>query len=279
MKQVSNLSMKFQNCIEPQETIPEEDEISEREIPDATFVVTSNTTTTNITTTTCKVEITQQTNETITKEEEKDENMTQTKEVKFNDNDDVQYEEVDDDDDEEEINFKNPAPFQRTYRRNIPLPKKFHSNENNKDTSADSDKTHQSHSIKNLVRRSIRKLIHPHQKSNENISKETSNEEHVHTGLLSSIRQSFRRKAKPEKFINDIDGVTSHEISILDLDDRRQIFREPSRPQEAKIDLNGDHSKHSKGFAALRSSFRRSTKEAKRQVMRPFTKNETFDFE
>lgn len=279
MKQISNVSIKLQNIPQQQEIILEEEE-EDAEVTDSqvirvdeTFVVKSN----SIITTT----ITQESNtETHAKETE---GSSSTNDVKFIENNDVQYEEIDENDennDNDELEFKNPAPFTRAFRRrSLKLPKETRSSENIKDNS-DTEKNTNHHSIKNLVRRSIRKLIYPNQKIDENLKKTESNDENTHTGLISSIRQSFRRKPKLEKPEKEIsDGVSSHEISILDLDDCRQVFREPSLPQQSDQNNFDGHGKTNLGFSAIRSSFRKSTKEAKRQVMKPFIKNEKFAFE
>ncbi|KAL9697014.1 hypothetical protein quinque_000455 [Culex quinquefasciatus] len=193
-------------------------------------------------------------------------------------NPDVQFEEVDDfEDEEQDVDlFANPAPFQRAYRKKedpvefkqpTPLP--------------DLQPTTKGSKVKDAIRRSFRKLIHP--KANQ--PQVTDLDEKPKEGLISTIRHSLRRKTgnKPkhleEETLEDYDdpeptpnpGVL--EMSII-AEAPRTVFRQPATGEYKPISSGATGSGPSAAGSLLRSSLRRSTKDVKRHMMKSVFKKE-----
>lgn len=113
-------------------------------------------------------------------------------------NDDVQFEEVDSFEDVGKL-----GQFKRAYRTDAPA--------DFKKPTLDQPVPKKSSKITGSIRRSIRKLIHP--KSRD----ENDNPEPKHDGIFQTIRQSLRRKQKPKE-----EQVVNLETTIVG----RQVFRE-----------------------------------------------------
>lgn len=195
-------------------------------------------------------------------------------------NSSVDYEEVDDDD---EFDFKNPAPFVRTFKRKSvrkPSQAVIHKSAE----SLPEASTAKSKSIGSSIRSSIRRILKPNQKKtlssddlNENVSGD--NQAGSTSNLFASIRQSLRRKPNVKSNLFDGPKQTDHDLSIL-VDTERKVFRQASNPVHTSIrsheDL-GDFAKKS----SLRSSFRNTGKDVRRQVMKSMfkMKSEEYTFE
>lgn len=242
LKHISNLSnIRFKNEIieaRIEESIIEEEYEKTEEIsikPDGTFVV-------NTTTTKDETEIVEQI---VTKNEDLEILSDEDK------NEDVLYEEIED----ESTDFKAPAPFKRTYRRSI----RFNKPKSQEDLNA-AIETNDSNKIVNSIRKSFRKLI-PN-KNHENEKKELSKEEEKSHGLMSTIRQSFRRKKIPEVCLPTVD----HNVSIIN-DDVRMIFKATTTTtKEVKTEDFGRR-------VTLRSSFRKSTRNVMKSVFKKNVEN------
>lgn len=223
-KNITNLSLKFSTLEEEVEENKEEPEkLLNSQNENATYTVVT-------TEETFRIE-----EEIVTKTIE---NLPKNKST-----DGVEFEEVDDED-EEEL-FKNPAPFQRTYRRSIRLQK-----ETDEKSGSDGDfkvPGHKNTGIKEVIRRSFRKIIHP----NSNGGTESiPNQGKDHHGLLSSIRHSFRRKNK-----NNADILNTDSLNTTIVDGApRQVFR---APVDEKL---MEPSSFTKRGAFSRNSIRRTTK-------------------
>lgn len=230
LKHISNISnIRFKNEI-IEESIIEESIIG----TDCTFVV-------NTTTTKEETEVQQ----TITKDETAEVPLEEEK------NEDVVYEEVDDD----STDFKAPAPFKRTYRRSI----RFNKPKSQEDLNV-AIETNDSNKIANAIRKSFRKLL-PN-KTHETEKKELSKEEEKSHGLMSTIRQSFRRKKIPE--VNLL-PKEDHDVSIIN-DDVRMIFKATKTVDQVTTEEFGRR-------VTLRSSFRKSTRNVMKSVFKKNAEN------
>ncbi|KAG5669848.1 hypothetical protein PVAND_000139 [Polypedilum vanderplanki] len=131
-------------------------------------------------------------------------------------NDDVQFEEVDSFEDVGKL-----GQFKRAYRTEAPImfKKPIIDTENNKPLKTSSK-------LGGSIRRSIRKLIHPKSKENNN-ENDKSSESEKHDGIFQTIRQSLRRKQKPKP------TVESHETTLVG----RQVFREVANDEIPKRTL------------------------------------------
>lgn len=240
LKHISNLAnFRFKNEVIEESIIEEEYEKAEEKSikTDGTFVVNTTTTTTKDET---EIELK------ITKEEDLE---ILSDDVK---NDDVIYEEVED----ESTDFKAPAPFKRTYRRSI----RFNKPKSQEDLNSAIETNNDSNKIADAIRKSFRKLI-PN-KHHENEKKELSKEDEKSHGLMSTIRQSFRRKKIPETILPTED----HDVSIIN-DDVRMIFKSTQNSiKEVKIEDFGRR-------VTLRSSFRKSTKNVMKSVFKKNVEN------
>lgn len=186
---------------------------------------------------------------------------------------DVKFEEVADTSDDE-FNFKNPAPFVRTFRRKSTRtkpPAALPSTSTEKPVGL-------SAGIRNSFRNSMRKLMHVGQQPKKDASVEKLNS--VESGnIFSNIRQSFRRKPT-SKLIESTDEESSHEISIM-IDTDRPVFRQVRNVQKyASAAAGGDEDT---GLisrkTSLRSSFRQSTKDVQRQVMKTMFKKNVEEYQ
>ncbi|KAL1379360.1 hypothetical protein pipiens_003804 [Culex pipiens pipiens] len=191
-------------------------------------------------------------------------------------NPDVQFEEVDDfEDEEQDVDlFANPAPFQRAYRKKedpvefkqpTPLP--------------DLQPTTKGSKVKDAIRRSFRKLIHP--KANQ--PQITDLDEKPKESLISTIRHSLRRKTgnKPkhleEDTPEDYDDPEPANPGVLEMsiiaEAPRTVFRQPATGEYKPISSGATGSGSVAAGSLLRSSLRRSTKDVKRHMMK-FKKEE-----
>lgn len=189
-------------------------------------------------------------------------------------NPDVQFEEVDDfEDEEQDVDlFANPAPFQRAYRKKEDPNVEDHFKQ---PALPEPITTTKSHKVKDVIRRSFRKLIHPkqHQEPQVQITDldEKPKSEESHHGFISSIRHSLRRKTHKSKETqqksdenSEEDEAKELEMSVI-VEAPRSVFRQPSADEYRTIAAGGSMDKVG---STLRSSLRRSTKDMKRQMMK-----------
>ncbi|XP_004530435.1 uncharacterized protein LOC101454586 [Ceratitis capitata] len=174
------------------------------------------------------------------------------------------------DSEEEDVDFKTPAPFVRAYHRPVAShftagsKESLHSNSSN-DSNSDNKK---SSSVRNIIRKSLRKLMHPH-KEDDTSDKEThllGNDAEVKKNQYHSaykiIRNSLRRKTPKTTQLEE--STTKAEISIIDTTERTMKLRAELLPNE------GMERKHT-----LRNSLRRSTREIGQHLMKTvFHKNQ-----
>ncbi|XP_052868210.1 uncharacterized protein LOC128274144 [Anopheles cruzii] len=206
-------------------------------------------------------------------------------------NPDVQFEEVDDfEDEEQDVELlNNPAPFQRAYRKKEPAPvcDEFKCPTNIPDGREGG--AGKSHKVRDVIRRSFRRLIPRHQsvaippegheKAKETEAKQSGAEGAHGHGLISSIRHSLRRRhpkapssaesegdRKPSEAEAAVDSAL--EMSII-AEQPRTVFRQPSLEQYTPIAAAPS------GGATLRSSFRRSTKDIGKQMMKSVFRKQT----
>lgn len=183
-----------------------------------------------------------------------------------NENRDVVFEEVTETSDDE-FEFKNPAPFIRTYRRSTRKPSDASVRSSEKNVAEPKEK---SSGFRNSIRKSIRKLIAPHSVKE---SRPTSNMDEPSGSVFTTLRQSFRRKAATNKtsLIDDNHG-SNHDVSIL-MDVDRKVFKQTPCEKQSDDALNSFGRKKS-----LRSSFRNTTKDVRRHVMKSVFKKNVEDY-
>ncbi|KXJ75511.1 hypothetical protein RP20_CCG011584 [Aedes albopictus] len=198
-------------------------------------------------------------------------------------NPDVQFEEVDDfEDEEQDVDlFANPAPFQRAYRKKEDPALDNDAHFKQPALPAEAAPATKSHKVKDVIRRSFRKLMHPKQHHQEvphvqiTDLDEKPKAEESHHGFMSSIRHSLRRKAHKSKEAqpkgaDDEDAAEAEELKELDMsvivETPRAVFRQPSADEYRTIAAGGGSI--DKVGSTLRGSLRRSTKDMKRQMMK-----------
>lgn len=191
-------------------------------------------------------------------------------------------------DDENQIKFRNPAPFVRTYRRDLGrCPIKPNQQKESIETSKEqkSKETNEMFGgIRSSIRKSIRKFMHSNptkSKSNENVaSKEkygfnTPISNSGQTSLFSSIRRSLRRKQPKQPLATSTPCQSLHDISVID-NTPRTVFKQPDLAAALhKIvakEANKDDGTGNvfKGQVTIRRSFRKSSRHVMKSV---FNKN------
>lgn len=183
------------------------------------------------------------------------------------DNRDVVFEEVTETSDDE-FEFKNPAPFVRTYRRSTRKPSNASVESRESKVTEPKEK---SSGFRNSIRKSIRKLMAPH--SVKDSKPASSSMDEPSGSVFTTLRQSFRRKAAASKssLIDDNHG-SEHDVSIL-MDVDRKVFKQTPYEKHSDDALNSFGRKKS-----LRSSFRNTTKDVRRHVMKSVFKKNVEDY-
>lgn len=197
-------------------------------------------------------------------------------------NPDVVYEEVEEESQveivvekaEDDVEFKSPAPFVRTYRRDIKKPvRKLENNEEAAPAAKEIGHHEVFGNIRSSIRKSIRKMMNHGQKakSAEDIAeKEIAAEPASHGNFLSTLRQSLRRK-KTAAVVPE----ASHEMSIIDYQDRAH-FKDNAREKTYEADreeaggLFGTRT-------IIRHSFRRSSRRVMKSVLNKNVEDYSFD--
>lgn len=184
-----------------------------------------------------------------------------------NDNRDVVFEEVTETSDDE-FEFKNPAPFVRTYRRSTRKPSNASTKSQEKIPNETKEK---SSGFRHSIRKSIRKLMAPHSIKE---TKPAFSMDEPTGSVFTTLRQSFRRKAVTSKTALIDDNLGSqHDVSILMDVDRKKFKQMPHEMQNSDDGLNSFGRKKS-----LRSSFRNTTKDVRRHVMKSVFKKNVEDY-
>ncbi|XP_065077262.1 uncharacterized protein LOC135700630 [Ochlerotatus camptorhynchus] len=202
----------------------------------------------------------------------KETTTTVQEEIRINvSNPDVQFEEVDDfEDEEQDVDlFANPAPFQRAYRKKEDPKQEDNFKHPPLPEVASGTK---SHKVKDVIRRSFRKLMHPKQQHHDQVQitdlDEKPKSEEGHHGFISTIRHSFRRKVHktkdPQQKDEDGEAEKVLDMSVI-VEAPRAVFRQPSADEYRTIVPGGSMDKVG---STLRSSLRRSTKDMKKQMMK-----------
>lgn len=184
---------------------------------------------------------------------------------------------------EKEIEFKNPAPFVRTYRRDVRRPAATLKSISETSKESNEEKPKEQHEmfggIRSSIRKSIRKLMHPHSgksKSSEDVSAKDTNTPSSSTNILSSIRHSLRRKQPKQPLATSTPCDSLHDISIIDNCKPRAVFKDVAIDKEKVIVTNaGDGEDFAGGSlfrskTTIRSSFRKSSRHVMKSV---FNKN------
>ncbi|XP_073830401.1 partner of numb [Musca autumnalis] len=182
----------------------------------------------------------------------------------------------------ESFDFKTPAPFVRAYTKaGSTLKVSKESLEKSEDNNNDKDgNVKKSMNVKNMIRKSIRKLMHPSQQTTkaseacEGGETDEAHEKHSHGGILNSIRHSLRRKPNRVPLEEEHSHVT--ELSIIDGSERTMKLKSDLVQTEyVKIEDLTNEKKHT-----LRNSIRRSTREMGHQLMKSVfhKKHEEYDF-
>ncbi|XP_054728610.1 uncharacterized protein LOC129237726 [Anastrepha obliqua] len=195
--------------------------------------------------------------------------------VKFKNND-VAYAS---DSEEDELDFKEPAPFVRAYQRSTaPLSADSTESIHSTESGGSMAGTKKSLNVGNIVRKSLRKLMHPIRHGDipkssadakdkhllENNEEETKDRQQ-HNSAFKIIRNSLRRKA-PTKAVPSTPqaSVVKAEISIIDTSERTMKLKAELLP---KTESDRKHT--------LRNSLRRSSREIGQHLMKTvFHKNQ-----
>lgn len=195
-----------------------------------------------------------------------------------NENPDVIYEEVSESQTSYELRsndrnnaaddevFKNPAPFVRTYRRDVKNkpsaePMKILTEKQMDEKLKDSHEVFGG--IRSSIRKSIRKFIG--QTTSVNANDATPTREATTNNLLTTIRHSLRRKQPKQPLATSTPRQSLNEISIIDTSVPRAIFKDTAF--SARLSYDDKNLLRPKNN--LRSSFRRS----KHAVKSVFKKN------
>uniref|UniRef100_A0AAG5CYE5 Uncharacterized protein n=1 Tax=Anopheles atroparvus TaxID=41427 RepID=A0AAG5CYE5_ANOAO len=205
-------------------------------------------------------------------------------------NPDVQFEEVEDfEDEEQDVELlHNPAPFQRAYRKKEPLATRPSAEEFKCPAAVAPGEPREnghgkSHKVRDVIRRSFRRLIPRHHSDQEPQEKgkdveekhpsDEGNQGHGH-GLISSIRHSLRRRQTTKAAADAKDNKATEdsplEISII-AEQPRAVFRQPSLDQYKPITAAPA------GGGTLRGSLRRSTKDIRKQMMKSVFRKQSGD--
>ncbi|XP_026848950.1 uncharacterized protein LOC6604150 [Drosophila persimilis] len=160
----------------------------------------------------------------------------------------------------DEEDFKAPARFVRAYRPAAQL--KAASKESLQSIGSSKsgkslDKPPSSHGMKNMIRKSIRRLMHPMESSSATST--STSPEKPHNNIMHTIRHSLRRRPQKEPLQEELHPA---DISIVDSSERTMKLRS-SIPQTEYMTIEQltNEKKHT-----LRNSIRRSTRDVLRHV-------------
>lgn len=215
------------------------------------------------------------------------------------DNPDVVYEEVEESQVDvivekvivDEAEFKNPAPFVRTYRRDVkrPIVRKATDEANNEVNAATAtamadgakEKDHELFgNIRSSIRKSIRRIMKTGQKNkcDEPIGdkdiERVDEPPQTNGNFLSTLRQSLRRKKVSAAVAPEVMPQSTLEMSIIDYKDRA-VFK------EGVAETKCDNERIETGFfgtkTTIRHSFRKSSRRVIKSVLNKNVEDYSFD--
>ncbi|XP_033171039.1 protein MLP1 [Drosophila mauritiana] len=175
------------------------------------------------------------------------------------------------DDEPDDLDFKAPTRFVRAYRP-AALPSKAASKESlqsiGSSKSAKSAEVKPSIGMKGMIRKSIRRLMHPtSHTSPEAKSEDKDGHGHghgqgQHHNILNSIRHSLRRRPQKAAELEEQMEPVLADVSIIDTSERTMKLRSSvAQTEYMTIEQLTNEKKHS-----LRNSIRRSTRDVLRHV-------------
>lgn len=185
---------------------------------------------------------------------------------------DVAYaSESESDDEPDDLDFKAPTRFVRAYRP-AALPSKAASKESlqsiGSSKSAKSAEVKPSIGMKGMIRKSIRRLMHPTSHTTPSEVKSEDKDEHGHGqghgqhNILNSIRHSLRRRPQKAAELEEQMEPVLADVSIIDTSERTMKLRSSvAQTEYMTIEQLTNEKKHS-----LRNSIRRSTRDVLRHV-------------
>lgn len=182
------------------------------------------------------------------------------------DGNDVAYaSESEPEDEDDELDFKAPARFVRAYRPAATVAgskESLQSIASSKSSKSDKSAKSNGHGVRNMIRKSIRKLMHPmHHQQQQQQEQSEEPAQHHHNNIISSIRHSLRRR--PQKQPQPAAETTAPaDISIVDSSERTMKLRSNvAQTEYMPIEQLTNEKKHT-----LRNSIRRSTRDVLRHV-------------
>lgn len=182
------------------------------------------------------------------------------------DGNDVAYaSESEPEDEDDELDFKAPARFVRAYRPAATVAgskESLQSIASSKSSKSDKSAKSNGHGVRNMIRKSIRKLMHPmHHQQQQQQEQSEEPAQHHHNNIISSIRHSLRRR--PQKQPQPAaESTAPADISIVDSSERTMKLRSNvAQTEYMPIEQLTNEKKHT-----LRNSIRRSTRDVLRHV-------------
>ncbi|XP_034124241.1 uncharacterized protein LOC117581306 isoform X2 [Drosophila guanche] len=165
----------------------------------------------------------------------------------------------------DEEDFKAPARFVRAYRPAAASKESLHSIGSSKSGKSQDKPPTSGHGMKNMIRKSIRRLMHPMESS----ATGSHSPEKPHNNIMQSIRHSLRRRPQKEMPLHEEQSEPEEEqqahpaeISIVDSSERTMKLRSSiAQTEYMTIEQLTNERKHT-----LRNSIRRSTREVLRHV-------------
>ncbi|XP_016946310.1 trichohyalin [Drosophila biarmipes] len=179
---------------------------------------------------------------------------------------DVAYASEESEDEPDDLDFKAPARFVRAYRP-AAVPTKAASKESlhsiGSSKSSKSAEVKPSGGMKGMIRKSIRRLMHPtHTSPEKPEAKQADAPSHHHNNILHSIRHSLRRRPQKAAEADNPMAPVLADISIVDGSERTMKLRSNEAQTEyMTIEQLTNEKKHT-----LRNSIRRSTRDVLRHV-------------
>ena len=176
---------------------------------------------------------------------------------------------------DDSFDFQAPAPFVRAYTRFVEEPKLRVSKE-----SLEADKSNENNkkaaNVKSIIRKSIRKLMHPSQQNDIEHDSQSKTDSGKHHGFINAIRHSLRRKPSNKNNSKEIITNEDNEISIIDSTERTiKLKSDHIQTEYVKIEDLTNERKH-----IVCNSLRKSTREVRNQFMKSVfnKKHEEYDF-
>ncbi|KAH8315960.1 hypothetical protein KR074_009369 [Drosophila pseudoananassae] len=199
------------------------------------------------------------------------------KELQAKEKEDVVYaSDESEEEDLDDLDFKAPVRFVRAYRpaaqpTKAPSKESLQSIGSSKSTKSAETKAHGGGGVKNMIRKSIRRLMHPTQHTQSSPEKaqpeEQANHGHHHN-IINTIRHSLRRRPQKMSPLEDEEEEEKQtpalpDVSIIDTSERTMKLRSSvAQTEYMTIEQLTNEKKHT-----LRNSIRRSTRDVLRHVL------------